>query len=61
MKFKILMAHLRDLQCLEILVYSKERNLLKKVFIHFQEILNFAKRLDIEFKEEKDVNKILTK
>ena len=55
------MAHMREMNCLQTIVYSKPRNLLKKLFIHFQEILSYAKKNDIELASEKDVNKVLTK
>jgi len=60
-KFKIVMVHLKELQAVQIIVYNKPRNLLQKVFVHFQDITDYAKRHDIVMSNDTDANKILTK
>lgn len=60
-KFKILIVHLKELQSVQIIVYNKPKSMLKKLFVHFSEILEYAKKLEISFGDEKEANKILTK
>lgn len=60
-KFKILIIHLKEIQSVQILVYNKPRNLLKKLFVHFNEILEFSKKNNIPIDEENNANKVLTK
>jgi hypothetical protein len=61
MKFKIIMINLKEIKCLQIMIYNKPGNILKKVFVQFQEILNYAKINGYTLSDDKDVNKILTK
>jgi len=42
-------------------VYSKPKNLLKKLFIHFQDCLTFATQNEIGLESDKDVQKLLNK
>ncbi len=60
-KFKIVMVHLKELQAVQIIVYNKPRNLLQKVFVHFQDISDYAKKHGINMSNDIDANKILTK
>ena len=61
MKFKIIMIHMRELQAIQVMVYSKPRNMLQKVFVHFEVVLEYARTHGINLAEDKDANKILTK
>jgi len=60
-KFKIVMINLKEIKTLQILVYNKPRNMLKKIFVKFQEILTYAKHFDLSLSTEKDASKLLTK
>lgn len=55
------MIHMKELQAVQVMVYSKPRNMLKKVYLHFQEILEYAKKQDMNIVDDKDANKVLTK
>jgi len=55
------MIHLRELQAVQIMLYSKPRNILKKVFVHFHVILDYAKKHDIDISDQSDPNKLLTR
>ena len=52
---------MRELQAIQVMVYSKPRNMLQKVFVHFEEVLEYAREHGINLAEDKDANKILTK
>ena len=60
-RYKIIMAHLKEFNCLEIIVYSKLKNLLKKVFINFQECLDFAIKNEIKLQNDQDTKSLLNK
>jgi hypothetical protein len=60
-KFKIIIAHLKELKCLEVIVYSKPKNMLKKLFLNFQECLNYAKQNDMSLDSDADAKKLLNK
>eukprot|EP01016_Furgasonia_blochmanni_P055829 TRINITY_DN9405_c0_g1_i1.p1 TRINITY_DN9405_c0_g1~~TRINITY_DN9405_c0_g1_i1.p1 ORF type:complete len:244 (-),score=65.92 TRINITY_DN9405_c0_g1_i1:332-1063(-) len=63
-KYKIIMLEIKDLNCIEIFIYSKPLNYLRKIFLYYQTILDFAKRYsksDKIFESESDVEKMLNK
>jgi len=60
-KFKIVMIHLKELQSVQIIVYSKPRNLLQKVFVHFKDVSDYAKKHNMSMSNDEDANKILKK
>jgi len=55
-----LIINLKEIKCLEVLVYSKPRNMLKKIFMKFQDILAYAKQFDLSLANDKDATKLLT-
>ena len=62
MKFKIIIAYVKDVAALQIIVYSKPINLLKKIFIDFRDFTNFAKKADSKaLQDEKSLNVVLNK
>jgi len=43
------------------MIYSKPRNVLKKIFVNFKEIVKYSKEVGIPLVSDQDVNKVLTK
>ena len=60
-RYKIIVALLKEFNCLEIIVYSKPKDLLKKVFVNFQECLDFASKHGTKLQNEHDVKSFLNK
>ena len=60
-RYKIIIAHLKEYNCLEIIVYSKPKDLLRKVFVNFQECLDIASKHGMKLQNEQDVKSLLNK
>jgi hypothetical protein len=62
MKFKIIIAYVKDVAALQIIVYSKPINLLKKIFIDFKDFTAFAKKVEAKaLQDEKSLNAVLNR
>lgn len=62
MKFKIVMAQIQELNAIQIIVYSKAKGLLKKIYLHFEDLIQFALKSDPNsMKEEREFTKLLNR
>ena len=62
MKFKIIIAYVKDVSALQIIVYSKPINLLKKIFIDFRDFTAYSKKVEPKaLQDEKSLNSVLNK
>jgi hypothetical protein len=60
-KFKIIILNIKEVKSIEVIVYNKPREIFKKLYIRFIEVLNYAKQNELQMNNDKDIQKILTK
>ena len=56
-----MIINLKDIKALEIIMFNKPRNVLKKLFVQFRDVLNYAKGLKMPMNDDRDVEAILKK
>ena len=48
-KYKIMMIRINDFRCIQIVLFSKPLNILKKIFISFETFVDFSKKFKDPF------------
>ena len=62
MKFKIVMAQIQELNAIQIIVYSKAKALLKKIYLHYEDLIQYALKIDPNsMRDEKEFTRMLSR